>query len=150
MQKKSGAVGPVKPEGDDRAFPLILLPVDSMRLASGPVADTPFLIKTVSDKMLKGKNTVIEINPETAKKYGLKEGKAAVLSTPKGEAEVLVHLSQRVAADVVAMPRGLGHGGPDEYIAGKGCNFNELIGAVEDPVSGLDAAWGIRAKLAKA
>jgi hypothetical protein len=35
-------------------------------------------------------------------------------------------------------------------LAGKGINFNELMGPVEDSVSGLDAAWGIRVKLAKA
>ena len=35
----------------------------------------------------------------------------------------------------------------DKFLAGKGVNFNELIGPVEDSVSGLDAAWGIRVKL---
>ena len=48
------------------------------------------------------------------------------------------------------MPTGLGHTGYSEYLTGKGVNFNKLIGPVEDQVSGLDAAWGIRAKLARA
>jgi len=48
------------------------------------------------------------------------------------------------------MPRGLGHTAYDDYLAGKGVNVNTLIGPVEDPASGLDAAWGIQAKLAKA
>ena len=47
------------------------------------------------------------------------------------------------------MPRGLGHTEFDEYLAGKGENFNKLIGPVEDPVSGLDAAWGIQAEITK-
>ena len=51
---------------------------------------------------------------------------------------------------LVAMPRGLGHTAYDNYLAGKGINVNELIGTVEDPASGLDAAWGIRANLIKA
>ncbi|MGE0087478.1 MAG: menaquinone reductase molybdopterin-binding-like subunit QrcB [Desulfococcaceae bacterium] len=148
--EKSGVSAAPEIEGDAKDFPLILLPIDSMRLASGPVADTPFLVKTVSDKMLSGKESVIEINPKTAAGLGLCEGKTALLTTPRGEAKVKVCLSQSVDAGIVAMPRGLGHGGPDEYIAGKGSNFNELIGPVEDPVSGLDAAWGIRAKLEKA
>ena len=38
----------------------------------------------------------------------------------------------------------------DEHLAGNGVNFNALVGSVEDPDSGLDAAWGIRAKLKKA
>jgi hypothetical protein len=43
----------------------------------------------------------------------------------------------------------LGHTGFDEYLAGKGANYNVLIGPVEDPASGFDVAWGIRAKLEK-
>ena len=50
----------------------------------------------------------------------------------------------------VAMIRGLGHTAFDGFLAGKGVNFNELIGPVEDPSCGHNAAWGIRAKLAKA
>ena len=83
-------------------------------------------------------------------KQGLSEGRYAILSTPKGEAKVKVHLFEGVMPGLVAMPRGLGHTAYDNYLAGKGINFNELIGPVEDPVSGLDAAWGIRAKLTKA
>jgi hypothetical protein len=49
---------------------------------------------------------------------------------------------------VVAMPRGLGHTAYDQFLANKGINVNRLIGPVEDPASGFDAAWGIRAELA--
>ena len=51
---------------------------------------------------------------------------------------------------VVAMPRGLGHTAYDKFLAGKGVNFNVLVAPIEDPASGMNAAWGIRAKLAKA
>jgi len=51
---------------------------------------------------------------------------------------------------LVAMPKGLGHTAYDKFLAGKGVNFNTLVGPVEDPASGHDAAWGIRANLSKA
>jgi hypothetical protein len=51
---------------------------------------------------------------------------------------------------VIAIPRGLGHTGHDKFLAEKGVNYNSLSGPVEDPATGLDAAWGIRAKLSKA
>ena len=73
-----------------------------------------------------------------------------MLSTPVGNARVKVHLFDGIMPGIVALPRGLGHTAFDDYLAGKGINFNELIGPVEDSVSGLDAAWGIRVKLAKA
>jgi anaerobic selenocysteine-containing dehydrogenase len=137
-------------EGDTAAYPLILVPYDSMRLANGYISDPPFVIKTVEETVLLGKTGLVEVNPKTAKKLGLAEGKLAKLTTPQGEAKVKVHLYEGIMPDVIAMPRGLGHSAKDRYMAGKGVNFNELIGPVEDPSSGLDAAWGIRAKLAKA
>ncbi|QTA78533.1 Menaquinone reductase, molybdopterin-binding-like subunit [Desulfonema limicola] len=136
-------------EGNDN-YRLTLIPYDSMRLAAGPVGNTPFVTKTVSEKVLKGNDICIEINPKTAEKYGLKQGQYAILTTPKGKAKVKTELSPGIMPDIIAMPRGLGHTGIDEYLAGKGININELIGPVEDPASGLDAAWGIKADLVKA
>ncbi len=137
------------PEGDDKAYPLVLIPYDSMRLANGFIGNPPFLTKTVEDTVLKGNEIVVEINPETAKSsiLFLNDGDTAILGTPRGEVRVRVHLSDGIMPGFLAMARGLGHTAYDDYLAGKGSNFNELIGPVEDPVSGLDSAWGIRAKL---
>ena len=141
---------PLEPAGDAKAFPLLLMPFDSIRISSGFIGDPPFMVKSLDDTVLKGNDLLVEVNPQTAKSYGLKEGKLAKLSTPKGEARVRVHLFEGVKPGIVAMPRGLGHTAFDRFLAGKGVNFNELIGPVEDPASGLDAAWGIRAQLKSA
>jgi len=142
---------PVKIEGDVQSYPLVLIPYDSIRLAGGFIGDPPFAVKTVEDTVLKGKDVFVELNPETARKHGLREGKAAILSTPRGQAKVRVHLFDGIKPGIVALPRGLGHFAyDDKYLFGKGVNFNGLIGPVEDPASGLDAAWGIRAKLSRA
>jgi len=145
-----GDYRPADPEGDPGGFPLVLLAYDAMRLAGGAVANTPFMTKTVGDHVIKGKDGFVEVNPKDAGGLGLGEGSRAELSTPRGRARVRVHLTQRVRPGTVAMPRGLGHTAYDRYLAGKGVNVNTLMGPVEDPASGLDAAWGIRAKLAKA
>jgi anaerobic selenocysteine-containing dehydrogenase len=149
LEKALGTDEPM-PLGDAGNFPLMLVPYDSIRLASRRVGNPPFMTKTVSDTVLKGQDGLVEVNPKTAAQLGLTQGQAAVLSTPKGEVHVRVHLSQGVAPGTVALPRGLGHAVQDPYLAGKGVNVNQLIGPVEDPASGLDAAWGIRAKLVKA
>ena len=135
-------------EGDPEIFPLVLIPYDSIRLASRYIGDTPFMIKTVSDAILKGQDGLVQINPETAKSLGLADGKQATLKTPVGRAGVRVHYDAGIMPGVVAMPRGLGHTAYDQFLAGKGVNVNQLLGPVEDPPSGFDAAWGIRAKLA--
>jgi hypothetical protein len=51
---------------------------------------------------------------------------------------------------IITIPRGLGHTAYDSFLAGKGVNYNSLNQIVEDPATGFDAAWGIRAKLTKA
>ncbi len=147
---KTDDINPVKIEGDDNSYPLVLMPYDSVRLANGFIGDPPFVVKTVSDTVLKGKDSFVEINPETAKSCGLSQGNYAVLSTPKGTAMVKINLFEGIMPGIIALPRGLGHTAYDKYLANKGLNVNDLIGPVEDSVSGLDTAWGIRAKLSKA
>lgn len=137
-------------DGEAGAFPLVLIPYDSIRLTSDYIGSPPFMIKTVSDQVLKGRDVFVEVNPETANLLGLAQGQNAVLSSPKGQVEVRVNRNEGIMPGVVAMPRGLGHSADNEFLAGKGVNVNLLLGPVEDPASGLNAAWGIRAKLAKA
>ena len=141
----------VKVQGTkDEKFPLILVPYDSIRLTSRYIGDPPFMMKTVSDTVIKKQDGFVEINPETADDLGLSDGQLAQLSTPLGKAKVRVHFDDGMMPGVVAMPRGLGHTAYDQFLAGKGVNVNQLIGAIEDPASGLDAAFGIGANLAKA
>ncbi|MBF0201275.1 MAG: molybdopterin-dependent oxidoreductase [Desulfamplus sp.] len=146
-----GYDGPPAPLGDKKKFPLILVEMDHMRLTSGAVASSPFAVKTVPDTILKDNDILVEMNPETARQTGVSPGRMAVVETPVGSARVKVNIFDGIMPGVIAMPGGLGHfGGDNRYIGGKGVNVNELIGPVIDPVSGLDAAWGIRARISRA
>ncbi len=136
--------------GDERSFPLVLIPYDTLRLSAGVVGSPPFLVKALEETVLLKNDGLVEINPATAGPLGLSEGAAAVLSTPRGRARVRVHLSDGIQPGLVAMPRGLGHTAYDRFLAGKGININDLIAPVEDPASGFEAGWGVRAQLTKA
>lgn len=174
-------------QGDEKSYSLTLVPINSIRLASGTFASSPFAVKTVEDTVLLKKDTLVEINPETADQVGVSHGDYALITTPVGEAKVRINIFDGIMPGVVAMAEGLGHmngaagevitksgaaisgragatkiigstGGvstkgmplENRYIGGKGVNVNELISPVTDPVSGLDAAWGIRARLSRA
>jgi len=141
---------PVEPEGDKTAFPLVLVPYDTMRLWNGYIGDPPFVIKIVPETVLKNNDVLIEVNPATASQLNLKDGQAANLATPRGTARVRVHLFEGIMPGVVALPTGLGHTAYGKFLAGKGANVNSLIGSIEDTAAGYDAVWGIRAKLDKA
>jgi anaerobic selenocysteine-containing dehydrogenase len=144
------AYNPVKPEGDETHYPLVLIPYDSMRLNTGDVASPPFLVKAVEDTILRGNDVLVEVNPATARDLGLKQGGLATLTTPKGDARVRVYLFEGIMPGVVGLVRGLGHTAFDRYLAGKGVNYNALSVAVEDAATGHNAAWGIRARLNRA
>ncbi len=141
----SGNPASVQSNGDGD---LILIPIDNMRLPSAAMTASPFAIKTVSDEVLKGRDTVVEINPKTAK--GLKNFDYVTLTTPVGSAKVMIHLNEGMMPGVVGMVKGLGHTFDNKYVSNKGVNINDLIGPVIEPGSGLDAAFGIKAKISRA
>ena len=105
------------------------------------------MVKALEATVLKGNDVLVEVNPATAQKLGLADGKYATLITPIGQARVKVHFFEGIMPGVIAIPRGLGHTAYDKFLADKGVNYNALSAVVQDPATGLDAAWGIRAKL---
>ena len=135
----------IKAQGD---FELTLIPIDNMRLTGAVPAVSPFALKTVSDKVLTGTDIVVEINPATAK--GLKDCGDALLTTPVGKAKVKVNFNEGIMPGVIGMVRGLGHTFDNKFVSNKGVNVNDLIGPVIESGSGLDAAFGITAKISKA
>ena len=137
------------PEGAESTYPLTLVPISSLRISSGPVADAPFTMKTIPDHLLSEGFSHVELHPETAKKLGLKDGEKATLSTPSGKATVKVSLFDGLMPGVVAMADGLGHSAFDDFIGGKGASYKALSGSMVDPESGLNCTWGSRAALAK-
>jgi menaquinone reductase, molybdopterin-binding-like subunit len=130
----------IKGEGE-----LILIPIDHMRLPADSPSASPFAIKTVSDDIIKGKDSFIEINPQSAK--GLKNGDYVLVKTSVGSAKARIKLNEGIMPGVIGMVRGLGHTFGNKYVSGKGSNINELIAPVIEAGSGLDAASGIRASI---
>ncbi len=135
----------IQAQGD---FELTLIPIDNMRLTGTVPAVSPFALKTVSDKVLTGTDIVVEINPVTAK--GLKDCGDALLTTPVGAVKVKVNFNEGIMPGVIGMVRGLGHTFDNKFVSNKGVNVNDLIGPVIESGSGLDAAFGIKAKISKA
>jgi anaerobic selenocysteine-containing dehydrogenase len=126
---------------------LTLIPVELVRLADRSIGNPPFCTKSLEETELKEGNLFVEVNPKTCFDFGLADGKPAILETPQGKGKVLVNASEGIRPGLVGIPKGLGHTGYDDYLAGKGVNANMFFGVVDDPVSGLCATWGIRARL---
>lgn len=106
---------------------LVLCPVELINIASGWIANPPFLNKTLFEHQLRKGELFVELNPETASELGLKESSRAVLKTLHGELKVRVHLFDGAMPGVVFIPFGLGHTAYDSYLKGKGVNPNEVL-----------------------
>lgn len=141
---------PVAPAGDPAAYPLLLMPYETMTIVSQGLANPPFMTKLLFDFELKGNDSFVEINPETAAREGLREGDRVRLETEQGEVQVRVHLTEAARPGVLFIPMGLGHSAFDRYIRGKGVNPNEILVPQEDPITGLATLWGTRVRIQKA
>ncbi len=139
----------VETQGDKKIFPLTLIPIDNIRIPCDNISSSPFAIKIVSDKVIKGNNILVEINPKTAKDAKLSQGDRAKIKTPAGSATVLVNIFDGIMPGLIGMAQGLGHTCNNIYIADKGININKLIAPVIEPNTGQDAAWGIAASISK-
>ncbi|UCE82738.1 MAG: molybdopterin-dependent oxidoreductase [Deltaproteobacteria bacterium] len=140
---------PVEPAGDTNTYPLVLVPYESMAITNGPVANPPFMTKLLFDFQLKGNDSFVEINPETAGRAGLREGDRVELQTERGTVKVRVHLTQAARPGVVFIPTGLGHTAFDSFIKGKGVNANEILVVRQEQITGLATWWDTRVKISK-
>ncbi len=139
-----------KPFGDPKTHPLVAVPIRSLRLENGSLGAPPFVVKALPDTVLQDDTLVVEMNPATALAFGFSEGDQGLLSTANGQAQVKIHHEDGIMPGLVGVPAGLGHVGYGRYLQGKGANFHALSGAVEDPITGNDVAWGVYARLTRA
>jgi len=137
---------PITLEGD---YPLLLMTYELITLVNDGIGNPPFMTKILDDTLLKKNDVFVEINPKTAKQYGLGEGDYAEIQSIKGKVRVRVHLFEGAMPGIVNIPLGLGHTAYDEYLKGKGVNPNEIISVVKEPVSDLALGWGTGIKLVK-
>ncbi|NLD35753.1 MAG: molybdopterin-dependent oxidoreductase [Desulfatiglans sp.] len=136
-------------EKSDETYPLMMAPYEMINLTSGWLPNPPYLNKTLFDSQLKGDDSFVEINPETALVYKLKEGDKIQVTSVKGSVNVRVHLFDGAMPGVVFMPMGFGHMAYDDFSFGKGCNPNTLMGAEKDRLSNQPAWWYTPVKISK-
>ena len=141
---------PAPSEEGEKNYPLLMMPYGIINLSTGPVPNPPYMNKTLLDHQLLKKDSFVEINPQTAAQYGLKEGDQVIVQSAKGQLKVRVDLFDGAMPGVVFFPMGFGHTAYDAFEQGKGVNPNEIIHGGTDPLSGETIWWTTRVKLLKA
>lgn len=136
-------------EAGGHDYPLTMVPYEMINLSSGWLPNPPYLNKTLLDNQLLKDESFTEINPKTAKEYGLKQGDRVTIKSSKGEVTVRINLFEGAMPGIVYLPMGLGHTAYDDFIRGKGVNPNQIIDGGKDPLSGQPVWWNTPVKLTK-
>lgn len=143
-------IEPVPPaifDGDDHEFPLYFTPFPSPAHGRGEGANLPWLQQLPDPLTTAVWGTWIEMNPRTARKYGVHEGEMVRVRSPYGEVKVPAALVPGIRPDTVAMPMGQGHIAYGRYASQRGVNPLMLLGALFDEQSGALATGATRVQL---
>ena len=149
---RPGTVPPVVPApqfaGDPYLFPLHLQLYPSTAFHGGQGAALPWL-QELPDPMTKVVwDSWLEVNPQTAAKFGLAHGDLAEVTSPAGSLRLPVVVFPGLHPDVVAIPLGQGHQGDGRYADGRGVNPLALLAPLKGG-SVLPPQGATRVRLAK-
>jgi anaerobic selenocysteine-containing dehydrogenase len=78
----------------------------------------------------------IEINPDTAAEYGVKDGDSVRLDSPLGKIDAKARLFEGVMPGMVNMPYEYGHAGGGRWVIGSDENPNAIMAEIYDHLSG--------------
>jgi len=82
---------------------------------------------------------VVEVHPETARKYGVADGEWAIVETKRGSIEIKASVTEDIAPNVVSIPHGW-----------EEANVNKLTdNTPADPVSGYPVLKGLLCRMRK-
>ncbi len=134
-------------QGDASQYPYILVPYISGLLSDGRGANQPWLQGSPDPMTSDSWQTLVEINPDTAKKIGVKDGDVVKVSSPFGEIEGYIYTYPAMRQDVLAIATGQGHSDYGRYAAQRGSHPVDLLSTVTDTQSGSLAWANMRVKI---
>jgi anaerobic selenocysteine-containing dehydrogenase len=94
-------------------------------------------------------SSLIEINPQTAKRLGIEHGDLVQVASEHGTVRTPAVLSPGIAPDMVAMPVGQGHENFGRFASGRGANPLSILAPLAEDTTGSLAWAGTRVKLAR-
>lgn len=119
-----GAPAAIEGEGE-----VLFAPYPSSMYYDGRGANRPWLLENPDPVTKMTWQSWVEVNPETAKRWDVRDGEIVRLTSPSGSLEAPVFVYGGIRPDVVAMPLGLGHTEYGEYAKGRGANALDLLSA---------------------
>ncbi|MBM2832015.1 MAG: molybdopterin oxidoreductase, partial [Dehalococcoidia bacterium] len=137
--------------GDPATFPLSLISYKNQLNQEGRSANTPWAQEMYLNPLYgMGWTNLAEINPATAKQYGIADGDAVYVESTAGRIKATAKLSEGIHPQVVAMCYGQGHWSYGRWAKGIGANPNEITGVMFEHITGMAAYFNTRVKISRA
>jgi anaerobic selenocysteine-containing dehydrogenase len=141
---------PARFVGDQAEYPLILNTYKLMTHAEGRGANSPWLQEIHGLHVGISWDSWLEINPDTAKKLGIKDGDEVWVQSAVGKIRTRAKLHPGVMPFAVNMPFEHGHRTGGRWAKDRGVNPNRIIANEYDYLGGLAAFSATRVKVYKA
>jgi anaerobic selenocysteine-containing dehydrogenase len=135
------------PPGTTGEFPLILTVSQLLTNRDGKGASQPSMMEMVGIQVGRHWKSWIEINPETAKMYGIKDRHPAWVESVKGRIKAEARFFQGILPGVVHIHLGLGHTSYGQFGTGIGINVVDLIENKFDSLSSIPALNGTHVRV---
>jgi anaerobic selenocysteine-containing dehydrogenase len=116
-------------QGQANDYPFFLHLYVSDLLSDGRGASQPWLQGSPDPMTTVSWQTLVEINPTTAKKLGLSDGDMVKVTSPNGEIQAPIYTFPAIRPDTVAIATGQGHTDFGRYAQNHGANPIQLVGA---------------------
>ncbi len=131
---------PVQFEGDAQEYPFYLHLIMSNLLSDGRGANQPWLQGSPDPNTTIAWQTWVEINPQTARSLGIRQGDVLKVASPFGTLEAPAYLYPAIRPDTIAIPLGQGHTDYGRYARARGSNAIHLLG-VQKEIDGGEWIW---------
>jgi anaerobic selenocysteine-containing dehydrogenase len=136
--------------GDEKEFPLHLVPFRVVADAGGRAPNAPLLWELYGLHLKESWHSWVEINPETAHHLGLQDGDQVWVESPQRRVRLKARLYEGAMPDVVSIPMGGGHTAGGRWAAQVGGgNVCELVVPQMDRLAGTAAWCGTRVRVCK-
>ena len=136
-------------DGDEREFPLFLLPYPGSHLGYGRGANLPWLQELPDTLTSAMWSSWAEINPATARSLGINQGDVIRVYSRHGSLEVAALHFPGIRPDVVAIPVGQGHTNYGRYARRRGISPLSILAPLFDRRSGVLATGATRVRIEK-
>ncbi|KCZ73339.1 anaerobic dehydrogenase, typically selenocysteine-containing [Candidatus Methanoperedens nitroreducens] len=136
--------------GDKGTYPLSLITYKPMLNQEGRSHNSQWAQEIYLPLYDTGWTNLAEINPETAEKFGIKDGDTIYVESEVGKIRARAKVFHGIHPEVVSMAYGQGHFSYGKFAKNRGANPNAITGVMYDHITGMAAFFNTRVKIEKA